>query len=313
MKTLIINFALILTTLPGFSQNLCATNFKRNNGNGTCSSLGQLRLTFPGECPTDVPMIDSLYINGVKINVTFAAPDNSTCGGTNGYIGYCVTSGNMPPADVWRIFFRTKSGVKYSCDVLDAWINILPVKFVSFDGTVSGNGVTCKWTTEEEINNDRYELERSFDGINFNTIAIVFGEGTEKTVRNSYKYTDKASSLQNRNVVYYRVKQIDNNGKFSYTNTISVKLGATESKSIQASPNPFADNLALKFEATEKGTAQIRILSFTGQAVTTTNAIVHKGLNNLQIDNLTGLAKGVYVAQVSIDGVIVGNQKVVKN
>ena len=313
MKTLIIIIALILTTISGFSQNLCASFFKRNNGNGTCSSLGQLRLTFPGSCPADIPSIDSLYINGVKYNVTFGAPDVSNCGGANGYISYCVTSGNMPPTEVWKVFFRSQSGVSFTCDVLDSWIKILPVKFVTFDATISGDAITCKWTTENEINNNHFELERSFDGSNFSTIAIIFGEGTEKMVRNTYQFTDKSSSLQSKNIIYYRVKQVDNGGKFSYSNIVTIKPGSNISKTLLVSPNPFVENLELKFEAAEKGNAEIKIMSFTGQAAVIKKAIVNKGNNKLQVGNLAGLAKGVYVAQISINGIIVGNQKIIKN
>ncbi len=312
MKTVITIAAFIASTFPVFSQNNCPSSFKRNNGNGTCGSTGELRLFFPGGCPTDAPLIDSVYTNGEKNLVVFSAPDLSKCGGNNGYISYCILSGNVPPIDVWKIYFHNGDG-SYNCTVLNSSVKVQPVKFVSFTSALSGNAVTCSWTTEEEINNDHFELERSFDGSNFKTIAFVFGEGTEKTVRNTYQFNDKAASLQTNNVAYYRVKQVDIDGKFSYSNTILVKLGSNVSKGILVSPNPFVNNLAFNFEAKEKGTAEIRISSFTGQAVVTKSVNVNKGSNNLQLGNLSGLATGVYVAQVSIKGIIVGNQKVVKN
>ena len=159
MKTLTIISAFILNSFAGFSQNVCATSFKRNNGNGTCNAAGQLRITFPGGCPAEVPFIDSIYVEGTKYNVTFAAPDVSTCSGTSGYIGYCVTSGNMPPVDVLKIFFRTASGFAFSCTVLDGSINILPIKISSFDATVLENAISCKWTTEEESNDHSFDCK----------------------------------------------------------------------------------------------------------------------------------------------------------
>jgi hypothetical protein len=81
MREFILITAIILFSLPGIPQSTCATSFKVNNGNGTCGAAGELRLTFPGSCPALVPIIDSVYINGIKSNVTFVAPDVSKCGG----------------------------------------------------------------------------------------------------------------------------------------------------------------------------------------------------------------------------------------
>jgi hypothetical protein len=313
MKTLSILTALILTTVTGFSQNICASSFKVNNGNGTCGAAGQLRLSFPGGCPDIMPVIDSVYTNGVKNNVTFATPDNSKCGGNNGYISYCVTSGNMPPADAWTIFFHNNTG-SYTCNVVNSTpTSTLPVKLVSFDATLVGNAVNCKWTTENEINNNHFELERSFDGNTFTTVAIIFGAENTTNVKNAYAYADKSASIQNRNIIYYRIKQVDNDGKYTYSYITAVKMSSTLTQSIQVSPNPFVESLLIKFESAETGNGIIKIQSITGQSMATKNTMVNKGSNSLQFDNLNGLSKGVYVAQLSVNGKVVSNQKVIKN
>ena len=314
MKTLTIIAALILTSFAGFSQNICASNFRVNNGNGTCGGAGQLKLFFANGCPANTPFIDSVYTNGVKNNVTFSAPDISNCGGNNGYISYCIMSGNVPPANVWTIYFHN-NGNTFNCDVTNATpTSTLPVKLVSFDATLVGSAVNCKWITENEINNKHFELERSFDGNNFSTIAIIFGAENATNVKNAYAYTDKAASMQNRNIIYYRIKQVDNDGKYTYSYITAVKMGAaTYTQSLQVSPNPFVESLAVKFESAETGNGVINILSITGQSMVTKNASVNKGSNSIQVGSLSGLAKGVYVAQLSINGKVVNNQKVIKN
>lgn len=313
MKTFTTTIALVILTITSFSQNICPSSFKRNNGNGTCNSLGELRLSFSPSCPVNMPIIDSVYIGGIKNNVSFAAPDNAHCGSSNGYLSYCVTSGNMPPANVWTIFFHVNGGGKYSCTVESSNSNTLSVKYHSFDATINDNSVTCKWITEEEINNDRFELERSFDGTNFSMVAMVFGVEENKGIQQTYKYTDKSSLLVNKYVVYYRLRQIDNDGKFTYSNVLAVRMRSNNSNTLVSYPNPVSNYLKLTVNAVENGNAEIRLTSLTGQTVASKQTTVNKGWNNLQIENLNSLSTGLYVAQVLINGTIIGTQKIIKN
>jgi len=282
-----------------------------NNGNGTCGGAGELRLTFPGGCPAVVPVIDSVYVNGIKSNVMFAAPDASKCGGGNGYISYCVVSGNMPPINVWSIFFKEAQSV-FNCAVVSTNTSTLAVKLVSFDAAVIGKSITCKWTSQETDNN-HFEVERSFDGRNFNSIAYVFSKENSSTLSNNYSYNDKSIALQGHNKVFYRLKDVDKNGSVSFSDIINIKLAASFAKGIQVSPSPFTGSLSIIVESTSSGNGEIKLLNFNGQPVATKNATITKGSNMLQLDNLGTLSRGVYVAQVSINGVIAGNQTVIKN
>ncbi|WP_462254541.1 T9SS type A sorting domain-containing protein [Ferruginibacter sp.] len=190
--------------------------------------------------------------------------------------------------------------------------SLLPVKYASFDAVANDNKVTLKWITEDEVNNDHFEVERSFDGVNFTTIGLVldgFANGNRKT----YMFKDNAAELQTKTVVYYRLKQIDNNGKAVYTNKLVVRLQAKAGVTMQVSPNPFVQDLNMQFTATANGTAHINIISITGQKMVTKQASVSKGLNTLQVNGLTNLAPGMYTVQLIIDGVIISNQKIIKN
>jgi len=312
MKTFTISTALVLMSITSFAQNICPSSFKRNNGNGTCNSLGELRLSFPSIDLSNVPSIDSVMINGVKSNVTFNLPETSHAGGNNGYISYCVTSGNMPPTNVWTIYFHSNDGT-YTCTVFSSTGGPLAVKYYSFDASVSGSNVTCNWVTEEEINNDHFELERSFDGVNYSTAAIIFAAENNTGSQQAYQYKDNAAALKSKYIVYYRIKQVDKDGSASYSKVVTVKLKAETVNTLQISPNPFIENITIKIEATETGSATTKIINTNGQTVVSALTNVNKGTNNVQIANLNGLAKGMYVVQVSINGVIKGNQKLIKN
>jgi hypothetical protein len=313
MKTITISAMFVLLTMATFSQNICPSSLKRNNGNGgTCSSLGELRLNFPSVCPTTAPIIDSVLIDGVKSNVTFNLPETSHCGGPNGYISYCVTSGNMPPTNFWTIFFHVDAD-SYSCTVSTTTTGTLAVKYYSFDAFLSGSTVTCNWVTEQEINNNYFELERSFDGINYATAAIIFSAESNSGTTESYTYKDNAAVLQNNSIVYYRIKQVDKDGGASYSKVITVRLKANAVSNLQLSPNPFNEKLTIKIDAVDNALATTKIINTTGQTVATSQSAVSKGFNNLQIGNLNALSKGIYVVQVSLNGVVTGNQKVIKN
>jgi hypothetical protein len=309
MKTIIISGVFILMSITSFAQNICPGSLKRNNGNGTCNSLGELQVYFPSINPESAPIIDSVLIDGVKTNVTFDIPETSHAGGLNCYISYCVTSGNMPPANVWTIYFHVNGGDSYSCTVFSPTDGPLSVKYYSFDASVSDNGVTCSWITEEEINNNYFELERSFDGVNYNTTAMIFTAENNTGALQSYQYKDKATALKNKYVVYYRIKQVDKDGSASYSKVVTVKLKADPVNFLQIAPNPFIKSLTIKLEAGENGYATTKIMNANGQTVSSTKASVNKDSNNLQIANLSGLSKGIYVVQVSVNGVIKGNQK----
>ncbi|MEI8059706.1 MAG: T9SS type A sorting domain-containing protein [Ferruginibacter sp.] len=189
----------------------------------------------------------------------------------------------------------------------------LPVKYSSFDAAAANSVVTLNWVTEQEINNDHFEVERSFDGTNFSTVAIVldgFATGSQK----SYKVKDNAAELATKAVAYYRLKQIDNNGRITYSNVLTVRLQSkTSDVKMQVSPNPFVENLNIQFSSTVNAKAQVQVLSVNGQKVFTQQTTITKGSNSIQVQGLSKLIPGMYIAQLIINGVIIDNQKIIKN
>jgi hypothetical protein len=188
----------------------------------------------------------------------------------------------------------------------------LPVKYSSFNAVAFDNAVTLKWVSEQEINNRHYEVERSLDGTNFKMIGIAldgFATGSQK----NYQFKDNGAELQAKKIAYYRLRQVDNDGKSNYSTTLAVKLQGQAGVVMQTSPNPFTENLNIRFAATANGVAEIQLLSFNGQKVLTQKSAVSKGYNTLQVNGLSKLAPGVYAAQLIMDGVVIGAQKIIKN
>ena len=314
MKTITISAVFIIMNITSLAQNNCPSSFKRNNGNGTCNSLGELRLYFPSISAEGPPIIDSVLIEGVKSPVSFNLPETEQSPGNNEYASYCVVSGNMPPANVWAVYFHTAEAGAYMCTIFSSSSGPLAVKYYSFDASITKDHVViCNWITEEEINNNYFELERSFDGINYSTTALIFSAENNTGSLQSYQYKDKAAALKNKHLVYYRLKQVDKDGSASYSKVVSVKLKSDLVNFLQISPNPFVESIRIKLEAVETGYATTKIMNASGQTISSTKASINKGSNDLQVSNLNGLSKGVYVIQVSVNGVINGKQKIIKN
>jgi Secretion system C-terminal sorting domain len=307
MKNFTIAVVLLLSSITTFSQvSSCPDYFRRNNGNGICN-VGQIKLYF-ANCPLVAPIIDSVYSNGVKVNVLFALPDVTKCLTAN-YISYCIIGGNIPPTSTWKLYFHIP-GSNYNCTVTEG--GTLPVQYLSFDAVVNDKTVSLKWLTTLEVNNSHFEVERSFDMNSYSTVGMVL-DGFENGANKSYQYKDNSAELQGKSIAYYRLKQYDIDGKFTYSKVLAVRLQAKTDAVMQVSPNPFVENVNIRFSATENGTAQLRIISITGQTMLSKQSTITKGYNNIQVADLKGLAAGMYVAQLSMNGVVIDNQRLIKN
>jgi hypothetical protein len=188
----------------------------------------------------------------------------------------------------------------------------LPVKYSSFSAAAFDNAVTLKWVSEQEINNRHFEVERSLDGTNFKMIGIAldgFATGSQK----NYQFKDNGVELQTKKTAYYRLRQVDNDGRSNYSTILAVKLQSQAGVVMQTSPNPFTENLSVRFAATTAGVAEIQLISFNGQKVIAKQVSISKGYNTLQISDLNKLAPGVYAAQLIMDGAVIGTQKIIKN
>lgn len=304
------SIVLLFISLTGLAQSTtnCPSYFRRNNGNGSCPD-GQLKLYFTN-CPAVPPTIDSVYANGVKQNISFTTPDASKCS-SQGYIGYCVAGGNLPPSSSWQIFFHgTSFSDVYGCLVPEG--GALPVNYFSINAVATNSTVLISWITDFEVNNNYFEVERSFDGVSFATAGLVldgFANGTKK----SYQFKDLDQGLLSKTVVYYRLKQVDNNGRYTYSDVIVVKLQAKAGVVMQTAPNPFANTLNIGFTSNEAGKAQINVINITGQKVFSEESTLNKGYNALQLKNIGKIAPGIYVAQLIINGNIAASQKIIKN
>jgi len=185
----------------------------------------------------------------------------------------------------------------------------LAVKMKSFTVTKQDNNAILQWVTESETRNDRYEIERSEDGINFNNVGMVKGAGTTCD-RVTYSFTDPV--MAGSRVLYYRLRIVDMDGKavYSWTERLSIAGGAAATEMLLY-PNPFAANPKVQVYCVRETEGVLRITNAAGQQVLYRNIKLNKGVNIMVVTELNNLNTGVFVVDVIADGVKL-SQKMMK-
>ncbi|MCP4441855.1 MAG: T9SS type A sorting domain-containing protein [Aureispira sp.] len=200
---------------------------------------------------------------------------NSTvCGtGSASYTGNLTTSGNAN------------------------WCDILPVEFSDVTATLNPNSeVKIWWTTESETNNNYFNVEQSYDGISFETIAQVEGNGTSNE---SHEYSINhllSAEINNISWVYYRVKQTDYDGSYSYSKVVAVSLKdkTLSGDDITIYPNPAHELFYVESDLNlDKGYVAIYNVNGTAVAKHTLN-----GNNRIFSFETNSWAAGMYVVVV---------------
>lgn len=180
-------------------------------------------------------------------------------------------------------------------DINISYLGTVPVTMLSFDAVRAGKSNNLIWTTTNEINASRFEIERSTNGINYVSIGSVntIGNGTSKQ---SYRFMDASPAKGNN---YYRIKSIDLDNSYKLSVVRNVKnLGFVE---MMINPNPVAStmNISLEAEANEK--ASIIITDLSGRKVYSGTKNVIAGSNNIPVD-VNNLNKGIYIVTLRLSG-----------
>ena len=184
----------------------------------------------------------------------------------------------------------------------------LPVKLLSFNGTYKNNATLLNWITENQVNFSTYEIERSSNGITFSSIGSKarLGSGAD---RQQYQYTDNLSS-ETGNIYYYRLRMIDIDGRFSYSNVIMIRRDENKTSGISFIPNPvISDQTAMiRFSSATNKTADLKVVDMTGKVLLSQQNKIFEGTNSISINNLGKLKPGLYVLQMN-DGEAVVSTK----
>ncbi len=184
--------------------------------------------------------------------------------------------------DTFSTFYINPNTFNYS---------VLPVELTSFTGWNEGAINQLQWSTASEKNTHKFEIERSTDGINWGYIGEQASAGNSTQLL-SYNFSDNAPVVGNN---YYRLKMVDLDASFTYSNTINIKLNdVLKDNIVNLYPNPTTGLLNVELQSTVACNATFSVYDMLGSVITEESRLLERGLNTVKM-NFRSLAKGVYI------------------
>jgi len=233
--------------------------------------------------------IDQLGVYGIQGQ---SCIDNKT-GSRQGSVSWTDNTGNL-----WLFggygYDDSTSGILNDLWKISSYNVPLPLKLLDFRGTIKNNLTDLKWITEQEANFSHFNVQRSFDGVQFSTIGEV--DATGGISRTDYNFTDAGLAHRSETKVYYRLQLNDIDGKFSFSKVILFDLGQ-KAGSLRIFPNPAMNAVTASISQEKPGNATILIADMKGTIVKKNNQSLTAGNTSLAID-CSGYASGTYLLTV---------------
>ena len=299
-------------------------------GTGGTSSILDLGYSAMAAAGTFANLLPFLVINDGNVNVTLAAPSSLTgqvfnspwrvqlswIDNSDSELGFAISRDDTVSVGfididsvganvttytdfgVDAIFNYVYKVYAYNADTVSEFSNtagvIVPVELKSFTASLSGNSIAIHWTTTTELNNRGFELERMIDQ-NWKKIAFIEGHGTT-TNESNYNYIDDIEHITVKDNVSYRLKQIDFNGSYKYSDIVEVNVDFTpkEYELYQNYPNPFNPSTIIKYAVPQESKVQLTIYNTIGEVVSVlVNETQNEGFHEVDF-NASALSNGIY-------------------
>lgn len=276
-------------TAGGFGTAVNYMMGQNINGNGTneYSNVQWLawRINTDAFGPFGIPFPTSGYI-GIKM------------GSSYGFIQLTVHNGPTPGNFTTDyVISIAEAGLQNANqDVLAGDCSTLPVELTHFSGEASDDAIQLTWSTSTEINNAGFEIERSTDGELFRNIGYQEGSGNSNV---SQKYTYEDNTMTGARIIYYRLKQIDYNGAYTYSEIISVDRSVIQNEVGDILPNPsLGGEVSLPVYPKSDGTWKTDILDASGRLISASSHLISRHSTAINIDT-SNLPVGTYFVKVT--------------
>lgn len=247
-----------------------------------------------GICPGSLMIIQYSVASGTATGVSYDACNDLSDGIAGGLCSFTnfvpgkFSIGGIEQANVGDDTF-------FIYEVAD----VVPVELTSFTATANSGVVLLNWSTASETNNNGFEVQRG-NGTDLKTIGFVKGIGTT-TKSHSYSFTDQDV---NPGTYTYRLKQIDFNGSFSYSQSINATVEAPRIYSLEQNyPNPFNPNTIINFNLATDSKVTLNVYNVLGQQVDELlNSNLAAGFHTINF-NASNLNSGVYFYRLEANGI----------
>ncbi|MBD2770007.1 T9SS type A sorting domain-containing protein, partial [Hymenobacter sp. BT664] len=261
-----------ITVRPTLQLSTGLTNVTVSGGGTYTSSTGVVTL----------PAISSLASGtNTSKTITFTMPASTVSGSSN------VSSDTADP------------NTSNSASALTTGLQKpLPVELVGFEAAAEKSDALLRWTTASELHNDRFEVERSFDGRTFERVGTVRGQGTSARPTD-YRFTDPGAARLGAALVYYRLRQFDIDGATSMSPVRVINFSRPDDADVVLYPNPALGQTSLDLRQLPAGTYQVRLLDLQGRTVST-YGLEGARMHSLRVEHLP---QGHYVVRVVGGGV----------
>jgi len=179
----------------------------------------------------------------------------------------------------------------------------VPARLVDFSASIDDDReVNIRWTTTFEQGTDRFEIERSLDGIEFKKIGEVKSVGNSQ-VRKEYSYNDRlSSSTLNKKDVYYRLRLVNLDERSELTKVLVIRLVNTQTtKTIAVTPNPAKNDINVQVQLREKSYVVMKVTNSKGEEVARKSTRGGTGLNSFSMEGTSRLTPGVYILEVIVN------------
>lgn len=224
----------------------------------------------------------------VDFTCSTCSPSSISCSGVTNSVSCTVTMNVLSGNNVIQAVFTRVSGSAIQCpQTFTVSTSVLPITMKLFDVVPNDKFINLHWITSSEINNDYFEIEKSMDGITFYSIGRIEGSGNS--------YVDKDYSFQDYNIVpgfnYYRLKQVDYDGNYSFSEVKSANIRSSNTAEIY--PNFTQDLINI---VTPLDNYNIHISDAFGKNVFN----LYGQIGNIQL-NMENFESGIYFIEIAQD------------
>ncbi len=284
------------------AQNLgTATTTPTNNSAGSVLPAGAATFALNNQTANDIRTTNT----GFEIRFTLSALGATAAGNVrlfaiivganNPFFSNVFVPGTSAPGGSGNLAFNPNLNAPTSLPSgtsgpFNTGVIALPVELTSFNAQVLNNGVRLNWTTASELNNAGFEVQRSNNQTNWTALGFVRGAGTT-TEAQSYSFTDAQATGR----VFYRLKQIDFDGQFEYSNVIEVNAGLPKQFALEQNyPNPFNPSTMISYQLPASSNVSLKVFDMLGKEVATlVNGRQEAGAYTMNF-NANQLSSGVY-------------------